>query len=147
MKYCQHHDCTGFPLMDGWCIEHHYARKGKPCPSALPVTPGSWMDRYSQAQAAKREAIARVGSNAEPAFRSAAMSALRGLVRTMPELTADDLWDALEASDAPMPHEPRALGAVMQSAAKLGLIVATNRWVESRRPQNHARPVRVWRPA
>jgi len=144
MRHCNVGNCTGYALVNDRCIEHHHAYKGIPCPPALPLQQGSWVQRYLDGQHAKREAIARVSSNTEPAFRSAAMDALRRLVRTMPELTADDLWDALEASGAPVPHEPRALGAIMQSAAKLGLIRATDRWVESRRAQNHARPVRVW---
>jgi len=37
------------------------------------------------------------------------------------------------------------MGAVMRAAARRGLIVKTDRVVNSRRAECHARPVAVWR--
>lgn len=66
------------------------------------------------------------------------------LARNYPEFTADDVWKLLEPSEAST-HEPRAMGAVMQAAARDHLIEATDRTTQSSLARRHARPVRVWR--
>ena len=144
MKHCSIGTCHRFPTMGEQCVTHWYEIQGKPMPAMVPVTPGGWVDTWRAGAAAKRAAIAQVGEAADPMFKQAAIKAIRDLCNQQQELTADDVWMALERSGVAQTHEPRALGAVMQYAARLGLIEATNRWQESALPQRHARPVRVW---
>ena len=144
MKHCTIGSCTRYPTMGEQCVTHWYEIQGKPMPAMVPITPGGWVDTWRRGAAAKQAAIAQVGQSADPVFKAAAVRAIRDLCTRQQELTADDVWMALERSGATQTHEPRALGAVMQYAARLGLIVATDRWQESVLPQRHARPVRVW---
>ena len=55
--------------------------------------------------------------------------------------TTDYLWENVET----VPNEQRAMGAVMTKARKLGVVESTGRYIKSRRPECHARPVMVWR--
>ena len=144
MKHCTIGSCTRYPTMGEQCVTHWYEIQGKPMPATVPLTPGGWVDTWRRGAAAKQAAIAQVGRSADPVFKAAAVRAIRDLCTRQQELTADDVWMALERSGATQTHEPRALGAVMQYAARLGLIAATDRWQESVLPQRHARPVRVW---
>lgn len=144
MKHCTIGSCTRYPTMGEQCVTHWYKIQGKPMPAMVPLTPGGWVDTWRRGAAAKQAAIAQVGQSADPVFKAAAVRAIRDLCTRQQELTADDVWMALERSGATQTHEPRALGAVMQYAARLGLIAATDRWQESVLPQRHARPVRVW---
>lgn len=57
-------------------------------------------------------------------------------------VTSTDLVDAIG-----MPPSPNAVGAVMRSAAQLGLLAPTDVYVKSRRPSCHAAVVRVWQAA
>ena len=55
--------------------------------------------------------------------------------------TTDYLWEKVETT----PNEPRAMGAVMTRAKKEGLVSSTSKYIKSRRPECHARPVMIWR--
>ena len=55
--------------------------------------------------------------------------------------TTDYLWEKVETT----PNEPRAMGAVMTRAKKEGLVSSTGKYIKSRRPECHARPVMIWR--
>ena len=92
------------------------------------------------ARAARDEAIDRAGAHASQAWMDAAFHAASRIAPGA-RFTTDDLWPAL---DGHWTHEPRALGAVMQRVAKMGIARATNDHVLSKRPQCHARPLRVW---
>ena len=144
MKHCTIGQCTRYPTMGDQCVTHWYEIQGMPMPELVPLTPGGWVDTWRHGHALKRAAIAQVGEAADPVFKAAAIKAIRALCKQQNEMTADDVWMALERSGASQTHEPRALGAVMQYAARLGLIRSTGRWQESVLPQRHARPVRVW---
>lgn len=68
-------------------------------------------------------------------------SVIRELASTRETFTADDVWLAgLEK-----PREGRALGGVMQSARRAGLIESTGRYQPSVIPSYHAKPQVVWR--
>lgn len=92
----------------------------------------------------KREAIARVNEHASEEWMEAARTAVRALARALPSLTTDDVWREVERTGMST-HEPRAMGAVMTRMARDRVIVSTNVTVESARPENHRRPIRVWR--
>jgi hypothetical protein len=96
-----------------------------------------------QAEAARDDAIAQVEANADRNWMVAAQAAVAVLAMTHDEFTTDDMWAALREVDGT--HEPRAMGAVMRAAARRGLIVKTDRVVNSRRAECHARPVAIWR--
>lgn len=96
------------------------------------------------AQEAKAEAIQRAGAHARPEWKEAAARVIHDLALTLETFTTDQVWEAL-ANYPQATHEPRALGALMQEAAKAGAISATNEYRNSARPACHSRPVRVWR--
>lgn len=86
------------------------------------------------------EGIKQADENAMEAWKMEADDVLNALANTRHTFTTDDVW-ALMTTTTP---EPRAMGAVMVRAAKDGIIVATNSYVESSRPASHRRPLRVW---
>jgi hypothetical protein len=90
--------------------------------------------------------IARAWHAADEEWKATAFRCIRWLAKTNPELTADDLWDAMERwyRDV-VTSEPRALGHVFRQSAREGLIVKTGKYVESRRPSRHKSPIPVWR--
>jgi hypothetical protein len=92
----------------------------------------------------KREAIERVERNADQQWKAVAEAAVRQIASTRRTLTTDDVWAALTDTGFST-HEPRAMGAIMTAAARKRWVEATDRTIESTRPENHRRPVRVWR--
>ena len=68
------------------------------------------------------------------------------LARRRERFTTDDVWKTIEGINPNIsPREPRAMGAAMTKAHREGIIQPTAEYVQSTRPQNHARPIRVWR--
>jgi hypothetical protein len=98
---------------------------------------------FEAARDARDEAVTRVGANADQAWAARALQAVGFLAMTQPTFTSDDVWAML--ADSVTTHEPRALGFVLKRAASLGYCEATDAWVQSARPDCHARPIRVWR--
>jgi hypothetical protein len=95
------------------------------------------------------DAIDRVEEHAEPGWIDVAVAAVRVLRYRGAEFTTDDVWAYLETEIRPAqepPREPRAMGAAMRQATRLGLCEATDRTTASNRPGCHRRPVRIWRP-
>jgi hypothetical protein len=88
-------------------------------------------------------AIEAAKLGADPAWKIAALVELGKLAQTRETFTADDVLLAIPKEITT--HEKRALGAVMQFAARQDWIVATDDWTPSRIPARHARPVRVWK--
>lgn len=99
------------------------------------------MSKKQEAKKAKREALARVWKGSDQAWVNKATRTLIKVANARPEFTTDDLWEA----GLPRPREPRALGAVMNDAARRRYVKATKRYQQSNRRACHARPVRVWR--
>lgn len=95
------------------------------------------------ARQARDAAIAQAAANADTAWFDAALRSVSWLAMTQEHFTTDDVWAVLVDRDEAT-HEPRALGAVMQRARKLGYCVPTDRYQNSARPDCHSRPVRVW---
>jgi len=98
------------------------------------------------AEAARDEAIDRVEANAHHDWLVQARQAVLWLAHNRDEFTTDDVWGLLSNTGVGT-HEPRALGAVMRWAARSGVVVKTDRVVNSCRVECHARPVAVWRSA
>lgn len=93
---------------------------------------------------ARNEAMSRVERNAEEPWKQACRDAIRQIALDKAEFTTDDVWEYLSDNDVELPHEVRAMGPLMSSAAKQGWIVATDRYRNSTRVACHARPVRIW---
>lgn len=88
------------------------------------------------------QALDRLAASA-PAFIDLIVAAIR-MAPIGRRFSTDQLWCYAEASGIRTPHEPRAMGAAITRAAKLGLIKRTGSWVTSSRPECHARPVAEW---
>lgn len=93
--------------------------------------------------AARDEALDRVDRNADERWKTYAYDVVRYLCDTQRTFSTDDVWDILDDADVTT-HEPRALGAVVQRAKRDGLCRPTGNYVQSTRPECHARPVAVW---
>ncbi len=101
------------------------------------------------AETARDEAIALVARPADSqAWITEAVAAVRAICQQRGRdgtFTTDALWALLEHWNVDPPTEPRALGAAMMQAKRLGLCAPTERTRKSVRVDCHARPVRVWR--
>jgi hypothetical protein len=108
---------------------------------------GGIMEQLSMTEAmrARDDAIARAERHAVDAWKTVTFGVIRQLAETCPSFTTDDVWLGLRKVPEVATHEPRALGSMMREAAKSGWIVPTDRYVNSHRPECHARPVKVWR--
>ena len=90
---------------------------------------------------AKRDAsISKVASKNPVQIRKA-IELIRFLAPKLADFTTDDLF--------PCPSEagftdPRAIGAIMRKAQRLGLIIPTDRVRNSSQTSCHSRPKRVW---
>lgn len=71
-----------------------------------------------------------------------AAEAIRAAARSQPELTVDDVHRYLTEE----PHDMRALGAAMRSAARAGVLERIpGQFRTSARPETHSRPLALWR--
>lgn len=97
------------------------------------------------AERAADEAIERVGRNADPNWKQAALEAVCIIALDRRQrFTTDDVWELLDQQGVRATHEPRALGAVIRTAQSKGLIQSTGEYVKSKRIECHGRPVMVW---
>lgn len=92
------------------------------------------------------EALKRAGMERAAANRRELLALARGIadaaaLRGDGTATADDVAEGLEAAG----RDPADLGAAFGSIFKGKGWRFTGEWRPSRRPSNHARPVRVWR--
>ena len=88
-------------------------------------------------------ALEAVEDHADPLWKDVVADAIWHLVLTADTWTSDDVYDLLP-KDAHT-HEPRAMGAIIRRFASAGWIVSTNEYRESRRPEAHRNPKKVWR--
>lgn len=93
--------------------------------------------------AGQAEAIQRVKEHAPQDWLIAA----EGLILNAfcAPFTSDDIWELLADAGYEVPHEKRAMGAVLKKLAREKKIVATGRWVASSLKSNHGRPQREWK--
>ena len=92
------------------------------------------------------EILDDVRQRADRAWKIAAAEALRQLVAAGEPFTADDVWAMIEPLGV-QTHEPNAMGAVFNAAARDGLITSDGMYRPSCRRKAHRRMVRVWRAA
>jgi len=92
------------------------------------------------------EAIDRVQRNANVAWQKAAYEVVKDLSAVRRDFTTDTVWRAMELQHPELTtHEPRAMGAVMRTAARMRLIQTTGAFQKTKRPQAHGRPIAIWR--
>jgi hypothetical protein len=87
-----------------------------------------------------------VREKADRAWKLAAAEAIRQLVAAGDPFTADEVWAMIEPLGV-RTHEPNAMGAVFNAAARDGLITSDGMYRPSCRRKAHRRMVRVWRGA
>jgi hypothetical protein len=90
------------------------------------------------------KAIRKAYRNAAGEWKRAARIAVKSIARETSEFTTREVRARLSQYGVST-HEDRALGAIMRSAAKQGVIEKTDRTVKSGERINHNRDLRVWR--
>lgn len=98
---------------------------------------------YSPRQLRDR-AVEQVDHHADQRWKRAALEATRRLATLLDEITTDEIWGVLDGLDVET-HEPRAMGAVIQTASRRGWISKTGRVRQSERPECHARDIAIWK--
>lgn len=102
------------------------------------------MQQLALGEEAKQEGIDRADRAADPLWKKRALQIVQGLAARREEFTTDAVWSHLEHMGLGV-REPKALGAIIQQAARSGMIESTGRYVKSVRPECHARPIPVWK--
>lgn len=92
------------------------------------------------------EILDDVREKADRVWKMAAAEAIRQLVAAGDPFTADDVWAMIEPLGV-RTHEPNAMGAVFNAAARDGIITSDGMYRPSCRRKAHRRMVRVWRAA
>ena len=109
-------------------------------------------DELTEAEAKRMMAAIKAAAEPEASIARAAegneswVSTLVGIIQNYEpgfRFTTDRLW--WEVDTLPAPRDPRAMGAVLRKAQGLGLIENTDERHISTRPQNHKRPITIWR--
>lgn len=98
----------------------------------------------ADAEAGKADGMQRAERHASPDWQQAASLVLLAAARARPFISANDLWDGIEALGIHT-HENRASGPAMTRARENGWIAPTDRWIKSNRPSRHSGDVRLWR--
>jgi len=102
-------------------------------------------DQVAEGRAALELALEIVEAHANALWKEKACDLVNWIAHEKSEFTTDEVWEALERFYPSLStHEPRAMGAVMRSASRSGIIVPTDRTTKTIRPLAHRRPVRVW---
>ena len=91
-------------------------------------------------------ALEQVEANANAEWFEVAIDSVRQLATENKYFTTDEVWCYLKKHWSQLStHNNSAMGAVMRTASKRGIVSATDRFSESKRPSSHARPIRVWK--
>lgn len=98
-----------------------------------------------EAKIATDEAIKQVAENMDIQWQKLAWETLKLIAENHPEFTTDDLWAVLDRYPDITTHEPRAMGAIMRKAVKHRWVVTTGRYVKTKRPIAHQKPIAVWK--
>lgn len=92
----------------------------------------------------KNEGIEAAYRGADTEWKRAAIECLQRMIKTQKYVTSEDVVLELNKRGITT-SENRAMGAIMQSFSRAGLIESTGQFTTSRRPECHKSPVRVWR--
>lgn len=110
-----------------------------------PLHPEWDLDKMRQGELFKADGMRRAEEHAPVSWRGHAELAVQYVAERRERFTTDPVWRVLEAWDVARPPEPRALGPLMKAACTWGWCEPTDNTVLSVLPQNHRRPVRVYR--
>lgn len=88
--------------------------------------------------------IDRVEKNSDSLWKVRALECLKEVAKRQELFNADDV-EAELSKHPEQTHEKRAMGAIFRSAARDGVITATDTFTPSKNPKSHACPRRVWR--
>jgi hypothetical protein len=91
------------------------------------------------------QAINKVERNADEQWIITALFIIYFLAIEQTQFTADMVWEEFEHYPTVTTHEPRAMGAVMRKAQKIGFISRTSFFVNSNRTSCHNGPKRIWK--
>ena len=95
---------------------------------------------------ARDRAIQRVEDAADATFVVAFTEQVRHFAARGVPFTSADARDRLRWRRPHVKtHDDRAIGAVMKSLHKAGIIEPTGRYISQQRKRNHCRPLREWR--
>ena len=110
----------------------------------LPVRQTSTFD-VDRGAASRDAAIEAVDAGASTAWKESCLSAIRKVATLRHEFTTDAVWYILDRSLTPPPREPRAMGAMMRKAVKLGWCTKIQgRTKKSERAECHRRDLSVY---
>lgn len=98
---------------------------------------------FDQTERKKQAGIEASYQAANSYWKNAAAKALQKVAKNNPEFTTDDIWPIL-AGQGVHTNNNIALGAIMQAGSRSGVMQKTGRYIESKNPKNHHRPVAIW---
>ena len=101
------------------------------------------MSIYDQTEKAKQEGIELVFRNADTSWKKAAAKQLLAVAKKKKSFTSDDILIPLETAGI-VTTDNRAIAAILQSAARMNLIKATDIFVRCKRKSRHGAPVMMW---
>lgn len=99
---------------------------------------------FDQRERLVSEGIEASYRNANTVWKAAAAARIAYLAKRVSRFTSDDVIEFLDRRGITTGNNS-ALGAIFRSAQRMGMITNTGSFKESRRPQQHNAPVRVWR--
>lgn len=95
----------------------------------------------------KEDGMHRSEMNANPVWGEFAYRCVAEVAARRTSFTSDDVDDHIQSypiPNRPVTHDKRALGPVMNRAARAGVITPTDRILASTRKKLHGSPRRIW---
>lgn len=99
---------------------------------------------FDQIERKKQEGIELVFRNADTHWKRQAAAKLFEVAKTKKRFTSDDILIPLEEAGI-VTKDNRAIAAILQSAARMNLIMATETFIRCRRKSRHGAPVMMWK--
>ena len=98
---------------------------------------------FTDGELARDEAIANGQRGASPEWIEAATKIVTDFAERGLEFSADNIWSVMTEAGVET-FDGRSLGGIFRKAARDGRIRKTGRYVNTIRPEAHARPIPVW---
>ena len=99
---------------------------------------------FDQAEQRKQEGIELVYRHANNAWKKAASEQLLSVAQSKNHFTSDDILIPLERQGI-VTGDNRAIAAILQAAARMHLITATETFIRCRRKSRHGAPIMMWK--
>ena len=99
---------------------------------------------FDQVEREKQQGIEASYQHANSYWKSVASDAIRTVAQTHQEFTVDDVTEVINKTGVTT-GEGRAIGAIMQSASRAGMIQKTGQYRECKIPRHHGLPKAIWR--